>query len=363
MSKTMGQIIKGLRMQKGITQEELAEIMYVTTQAISKWERNIGYPDIVQIAPLADIFGVSTDVLLNHEEGKQNEEIEQYKIRDAELSHKGLIDERVSLWREAIQKYPRSYVCLIGLANSIWTTLNRDEPEDIREANANEVVAICERIIKSCTDNEIKSNALQLLVFTYSDGCFSFADEKKAVKYANMADGLYTCREMLLKHAYFTKEGKKEKKQIKQRLNLNFIDLLSDNILHQEYDTEDDKIFACETALKIWNALFYDGNFLFYHCRIAFIHTYLARSYAKKQNKDKTIENLKQAYYHARKYDEIPKKINNYTSMFFSSVEFVSSKTAKNYTETDTELFLNSLYEKCYDFIRDDEEFKALLNK
>ena len=49
--------------------------------------------------------------------------------------------------------------------------------------------------------------------------------------------------------------------------------------------------------------------------------------------------------------------------MFFSSVEFASSGTAKNYTETDTELFLNSLYEKCYDFIRDDEEFKALLNK
>ena len=64
MSKTMGQIIKGLRMQKGITQEELAEIMYVTPQAISKWERDVGYPDIVQIVPLADAFGVSTDILL-----------------------------------------------------------------------------------------------------------------------------------------------------------------------------------------------------------------------------------------------------------------------------------------------------------
>ena len=75
-----------------------------------------------------------------------------------------------------------------------------------------------------------------------------------------------------------------------------------------------------------------------------------------------TIENLKQAYYHARKHDEIPEK-TNYTSIFFSSVEFVSSETAKNYTETDTELFLNTLNEKCYDFIREDNEFKELLNK
>ena len=127
MSKTMGQIIKGLRMQKGITQEELAEIMYVTPQAISKWERDVGYPDIVQIVPLADAFGVSTDVLLNHEDGKQSEEIEQYEKRNAEFAHNGLIDERISLWREAIQKYPRSFVCLYNLADSIWSTLHRNK--------------------------------------------------------------------------------------------------------------------------------------------------------------------------------------------------------------------------------------------
>ena len=362
MSKTMGQIIKGLRMQKGITQEELAEIMYVTPQAISKWERDVGYPDIVQIVPLADAFGVSTDVLLNHEDGNQSKEIEQYEKRNAEFAHNGLIDERISLWREAIQKYPQSFVCLCNLANSIFSTLHRDYPKEIQEANAKEIIAICERIVRDCSNKDIISNALQLLVMTYGNGRFSCADEKKAVEYANMADGLYTCREMLLEHAYFTKDGLEEEKHIKQQNNLNFVDLLSGNIVYREYDTEEDKIFAYETVLNIWNALFYDGNFLFYHCRLAFIHSRLARCYAKKQNKDKTIENLKQAYYHARKYDEIPEK-TNYTSIFFSSVEFVSSETTKNYTETNTELFLNTLNEKCYDFIRDDEEFKALLNK
>lgn len=119
MAKTIGQIIKELRRQKGITQEELAEMMYVTPQAISKWERDVGYPDITQLVPLADAFGVSTDVLLNHEGGEQDVDIEKYREKSFELAHKGLIDERISLWREAIQKYPRSYVCLYNLADAI----------------------------------------------------------------------------------------------------------------------------------------------------------------------------------------------------------------------------------------------------
>ena len=72
MANSIGQKIKELRKKKGITQEQLAELILVTPQAISKWERDVGYPDITQIVPLADAFGVSTDILLNHEEGKQN---------------------------------------------------------------------------------------------------------------------------------------------------------------------------------------------------------------------------------------------------------------------------------------------------
>ena len=88
----------------------------VTPQAISKWERDVGYPDITQIVPLADAFGVSTDILLNHEEGKQNAEIEKYREKDIELSHKGLVNERLHLWREATQKYQRDFRCLYNLA-------------------------------------------------------------------------------------------------------------------------------------------------------------------------------------------------------------------------------------------------------
>ena len=63
MKETMGQIIKRLRKEKNLTQEDLAARLGVTFQAISKWESGGGMPDISQVVPLAHIFGVSTDVL------------------------------------------------------------------------------------------------------------------------------------------------------------------------------------------------------------------------------------------------------------------------------------------------------------
>lgn len=63
MNETMGQIIRRLRKERKLTQEELAELLGVTFQAVSKWENDTGMPDISQVIPLATVFGVSTDVL------------------------------------------------------------------------------------------------------------------------------------------------------------------------------------------------------------------------------------------------------------------------------------------------------------
>ena len=62
--QTLGMMISTLRKEKGMTQLELAEKMGVTDKAVSKWERDLSFPDINSIPKLAEIFEVSVDDLM-----------------------------------------------------------------------------------------------------------------------------------------------------------------------------------------------------------------------------------------------------------------------------------------------------------
>ena len=60
--------LQELRKQKGLTQEELAQVLYVSRTAISKWESGRGYPNIDSLKAISQFFSVSVDELLSGEE-------------------------------------------------------------------------------------------------------------------------------------------------------------------------------------------------------------------------------------------------------------------------------------------------------
>lgn len=62
------QKLQELRKQKGLTQEELAEALFVSRTAISKWESGRGYPSIDSLKAIANFFGVTVDTLLSGSE-------------------------------------------------------------------------------------------------------------------------------------------------------------------------------------------------------------------------------------------------------------------------------------------------------
>lgn len=70
--------IKELREQRGMTQKELAERMQVSFQTISKWENEVNLPDITHIPRLAEVFGVSSDVILGLEPMENQSELRQF---------------------------------------------------------------------------------------------------------------------------------------------------------------------------------------------------------------------------------------------------------------------------------------------
>lgn len=64
MNETIGSRISKLRKGKNMTQEELASLMGVSSQAVSKWENDVSCPDISLLPQLAKVLGVTTDELL-----------------------------------------------------------------------------------------------------------------------------------------------------------------------------------------------------------------------------------------------------------------------------------------------------------
>ncbi len=65
---TLGEKLKKLRTDKNLTQEELAEILFVSRTAISKWESGRGFPNIESLKAISKFFWVSMDDLLSGEE-------------------------------------------------------------------------------------------------------------------------------------------------------------------------------------------------------------------------------------------------------------------------------------------------------
>ncbi len=79
---TFGEKLQKLRKTKGMSQEELAEHLGVSRQAVSRWELETVTPDVANVVGLSKLFNVSTDYLLNTEFNKTDDTLEN--IQDKE---------------------------------------------------------------------------------------------------------------------------------------------------------------------------------------------------------------------------------------------------------------------------------------
>ena len=69
--------IKRLRREKNLTQEALADVIGISFQAVSKWERGDAYPDITLLPVIANYFGITIDELFGNDKIKSEESIEK----------------------------------------------------------------------------------------------------------------------------------------------------------------------------------------------------------------------------------------------------------------------------------------------
>ena len=112
---SIGAMIKKLRHEHDMTQEQLAEMLNLTSAAVSGWECDRNSPDISQIPILCRIFGVSADILLGIDLSVQEEKIERIIIEASKCNKK----ESVNVYRRGLAEFPSSYRLMSRLADSL----------------------------------------------------------------------------------------------------------------------------------------------------------------------------------------------------------------------------------------------------
>lgn len=102
-----------LRKKSGMSQEELAEKMNVSRQAVSKWEGAQSIPDLDRILQLSELYGVTTDYLL-----KDEVELEEYSGKDSEGMRRVSLDEAnefIALRKSAAVKLAvATFMCIVA---------------------------------------------------------------------------------------------------------------------------------------------------------------------------------------------------------------------------------------------------------
>jgi len=181
---SIGSTIKKLRREHDMTQEQLAEYLGITANAISQWECDRTAPDISQLPLLAYVLDVSTDEILGVDARKFDSAVSKIIEEQAVYYAAGEFKKCVEILRKGLTEYPKSYSLMEKLAHVLSCLGGCDD----------EVVALCEKVIAECTDNEIRDRAFQDLIFEHKN----MGRINNAVAYAKKMSHTWVSQEEML---------------------------------------------------------------------------------------------------------------------------------------------------------------------
>ena len=304
MNISINENLKKLRKDKGNTQEELAEHLGISMQAVSKWERGEGYPDITLIPAIALYYNVTADRLLGMDETAVNAKIQEYEAKDYEIflqedDRRKQAEKRTALWHEAQKEFPNNHIVLMNL---IYALNYPDSDGGVPSDNIEEIIQIGERLIAESTDNDIRSNAIYILC----NVCVLKKDFENAKRYANMVPSYFRSKEILYARCLLGEE----RVEYAQHCIANFIKAvyqffingLSNTAASRVCDISGEEIAKmCEFALSLFHLLYPDGDYGWDEGDIAIICHVLTNLYSGIDN-DKALYYLDEMANHTVKY-------------------------------------------------------------
>ena len=182
----IGENLKVLRRNADMTQEDVAGVLGVSPQSVSKWERGDTFPDITLLPSLANLFNVSVDSLIGMEKINDDRAVAKAFHEGQRLLRDGDSTGAADAFSQALKVFPNND----GLMLELSLVLAIDgEAEKLTKAEF-----LCERILAGNSSEVISSTARAVLCYVY----LKLGDKQKAVNTAQSLPHLAVCRSTVL---------------------------------------------------------------------------------------------------------------------------------------------------------------------
>ena len=369
MPEAMGQIIRRLRKNKNLTQEELAEQLGVTFQAVSKWENGTAMPDISQIVPIAGVFGVSTDVLfgtigVNTENSAKIINMAQSFLGD-KLDSAGLLRKYHAL-QEGLRIYPNDTKLLLEcLETGLALSYPENDVCDKRYADTiyRDCIYYANLIISySKNTNEILRARMIMIMLHSAYDCFD--DAVIHIQHFPMrAD--FNIHVMRAYYAHWKKDYNAELNSCQYGFlyylegALNILTRLS-----KIYDTQgkyNEATTTIETMLDFILCIFKDGNVMppLHYREQGDLYMMLAEIYLKTGNVDKVLYYLeKMVDYDINDYEKIDGKTYADSPLLHFVLHDVYCKRIDRRRE-----LIEKLTDQRFAILNENQKYKKLVEK
>jgi len=273
MKITLSQNLRKLRHDRDLTQEELAGFLGISYQAVSKWERDEGYPDITMLPILANYFGVTVDTLIGNDIASREEQIQFYTDEYYSLNRNGKMDDAVELATKAYHEYPYDW----GIIDIYMRSLTRGYSEMPREKMP-ELRTLCKMVVDKCPDAEIQMFAIYSMLFA--------EDDDNVEEWFARVPGTYDFTEGERREDRYLERGQTDKfRHQRQENRMQLFQYLHDK-LGPVNATPEEACLAYQHRIALLDALFIGENALQVQHYYAFNYLHLSGSLFELGRKD-----------------------------------------------------------------------------
>ncbi len=298
----LGENLKKYRTNRELTQEQLADVLGVSAQAVSRWENGSTYPDIMLLPTIASYFDISVDEIIGFDTTRKEERIKTILKENRIFHSNGETRKSIKLLRQELTEFPNESRLLYCLAQSLYSLHFQSgeafTKEDRRKA-ATETIELLNKALYYANENFDEGGCCrQLLVFNYLE----MGEYEKAKEVAIKAPFMPSCREMLLPRTLQGQEATKEYQKNILYFMMGLYHNISDLRIRGEYSNEQ----KIEISLMAERLLLLIGgensgfNQLFYNA------LQILKLYIESENKERTIEYLEKALQYADNCEKRP---------------------------------------------------------